>query len=68
LKKINKMPSVFLSARRAQAFETDLLAVDNKALVGALSHRQRYFRQAVCAAAVCTGKMRMTLAFGAVMG
>ena len=68
MKKINKMPSAFLCARRAQAFEPDLLAADNKALVGALSHRQRYFRQAVRAAAVCTGKMRMTLAFSAVVG
>ena len=68
MKKINKMPSAFLCARWAQAFETNLLAVDNKALVGALSHRQRYFRQAVCAAAACAGKVRMTLAFSAVMG
>ena len=40
VKKINKMPSTFLCARRAQAFEPDLLAVDNKALMRTLRHRQ----------------------------
>ena len=57
----------FLSAGRTQTLETDLLALNNKALVRALCHRQRYFHQAVCIATACTGEVRMTLALGAVV-
>ena len=60
--------SFTLSARRTQTLESDLLALNNKALVWALCHRKRYFRKAVCIAASCTGEMRMALALGAVVG
>ena len=57
-----------LSAGRAQTFEPNLLAVDDEAFVWAACHRERYFRQAGRVAAVCTGKMRMALALGAMVG
>lgn len=42
--------------------------MDDKSLVRAFSHRQRYARQAVRITTACTGEMRVTLAFRAVVG
>ena len=41
--------------------------VDGEAFVWALCHRKCNFGEAVCVAAICTGKMGVTLAFGAVI-
>ena len=50
---------------RAQTFEMDLLAINDKAFVMSCRHGKRYIGQAMCAAAVCAGKVWMTLSFGA---
>jgi hypothetical protein len=57
-----------LSAGRAQALEVNLLVVNNKTSVGTFGHRQGHFHQAVSAAAACTGKVRMALTLGTVIG
>jgi hypothetical protein len=59
---------MFSGAGRAKTLKANLLAADYETFVGALYHRQRHSHQAVCTAAACTGKMRMALALGAVMG
>jgi len=58
----------FSSTGRAEAFEPDLLAADDKAFVRAFYHRQYYPCQAGRLTAARTGKMRMALALSAVMG
>ena len=45
-----------------------LLTVDDVPLMRAFCHRQRYFRQAVCVAAVRAREMRMALMFRTVVG
>jgi hypothetical protein len=58
----------FLSTRRAEPFEPDLLTIDDKAFVGAFCHGQRYTRQAVSVAAARARKMRMALMLGTIVG
>ena len=60
--------SAFSCACRAETFEPDLLALDNKTFVRAFCQRQRYFCQAVCIAAACAGEVGVALAFCAIMG
>jgi len=57
----------FLSASWAQTFKPNLLTFDNISFVWTLYHRRSHLRQAVCAAAIRTGKMRVALSFGTVM-
>lgn len=59
---------VFSSAGRAKAFKSDLLPMNDEALIRAFCHRHRYSRHAVRAATARAGKMRMALVLGAVVG
>ena len=52
---------------RAQTFEMDLLAINDKAFVMSCRHGKRYIGQAMCAAAVCAREVSMALLFGASM-
>lgn len=56
-----------LSTCRAETFEPDLLAVNDKTLIRAFCHWQRYSRQAVSVAAARTCEMRMALMLGTVV-
>jgi len=64
---IKILQASFLGARWAQAFQPNLLAPDDKALVWTLCHRKCHFRQAVRVTTIGTGKMRMTLDFATVL-
>jgi hypothetical protein len=65
---LHKYSITFLSTVRAETFEPNLLAANDKAFVRAFCHRQQYLSQAGRIAAARTGKMRMALALGAVVG
>ncbi len=58
----------FSSAGRAETFEPDLLAADDKTFMWALCHWQRYFRQASRVTAARTGEMGVALALCAIVG
>jgi hypothetical protein len=59
---------ILSGTRRAKTFQVDFLATDHKSSVRAGRHRQGDFRQAMCTAAVCAGKVGMTLLFCTVKG
>ena len=62
------LPALFPDAAGAQALEPDLLAMNFKALLQALNNRNGQSHQAAYYSASFAREVRMTLAFGALVG